>query len=357
MRLAEWSLHFYELPYDREVVWSNARERTGLFALLKLTSDSGHAGIAEGTIKNTWSGVSPRSLAAALEDVIVPALGEVDIADDRAIYSALARIPENRLAKALVANACWTLRAAAAGKPLWQLLGGHAEAEVCWTVTRRAPAQMAGEAADYCARYGFRTLKVKGGQGVDTDLRALAEIRREVPGVAMYVDANAAYTRAEALDYVKRIAQAGAAVAEDPSPLAPDGEFEALQRGSPIPILVDGSCTSVRDAELYLERGAKAISLKPGRVGLSESLRIGELVRAAGAASALGIYAESALGTLVNMHLPATLAAEQSFFLLMQAQVVAQVPPIRGGRLRLPAEADVSRLVDWQAVQRYCVAP
>jgi L-alanine-DL-glutamate epimerase-like enolase superfamily enzyme len=342
MRLAEWSLHVYELPYDREVVWSNARERAGLFALLKLISDSGHTGIAEGTIKHTWSGVSPRSLAAALEDVIVPALRGVDLADDGALYASLARIPENRLAKALVSNAGWTLRAAAAGKPLWQLLGGREEAEVCWTVTRRAPAEMAAESADYCARYGFRTLKVKGGQGVDTDLRALAEIRRAVPGVALYVDANAAYTRGQALDYVRRIAEAGATVAEDPSP---------------IPILVDGSCTSVRDAELYLARGAKAVSLKPGRVGLSESRRIGERLGAAGAASALGIYAESALGTLVNMHLPATLAAEQSFFLLMRAQVVTQVPPIRGGRLRLPPEPDLSRLVDWQAVQRYCVAP
>jgi len=216
---------------------------------------------------------------------------------------------------------------------------------------------MAAEAAQYCARYGFRTLKVKGGQGMDTDLRALAEIRRAVPGVALYVDANAAYARAEAAEYVRRLAEAGATVAEDPSPLVPDGQFEALQRGSPIPILVDGSCTTVRDAELYLARGAKAISLKPGRVGLAESLKIGKLVRAAGAATALGIYAESALGTLINAQLPATMAAEQTFFLTMPAQVVARTPEIRGGRLRLPDEPDLSSCVDWQAVQRYCVAP
>src|SRR4051812_32121949 len=129
MRVADWSLHIYELPYDREVVWSNARERAGLFALLKLTSDSGHTGIAEGTIKHTWSGVSPRLLAAALEDVIVPALSDIDIADDSAMYAALARIPENRLAKALVSNACWTLRAAVAGEPPWQARGGRGGAE------------------------------------------------------------------------------------------------------------------------------------------------------------------------------------------------------------------------------------
>ena len=65
MKLAHWSLHFYRLPYAREVVWSNAVEDSGLFALLRLESDTGVVGIAEGTIKNTWSGVSPRSLQMA----------------------------------------------------------------------------------------------------------------------------------------------------------------------------------------------------------------------------------------------------------------------------------------------------
>ena len=66
MKLATWSLHFYRLPYSKPVVWSNAEEDSGLFALLTLTGDSGATGIAEGTIKHTWSGVSPRSLRAAL---------------------------------------------------------------------------------------------------------------------------------------------------------------------------------------------------------------------------------------------------------------------------------------------------
>ena len=65
MKLGRWSLHFYRLPYLREVVWSNAVERAGLFALLKLESEDGLTGVAEGTIKHTWSGVSPRSLQAA----------------------------------------------------------------------------------------------------------------------------------------------------------------------------------------------------------------------------------------------------------------------------------------------------
>src|SRR5688500_11064555 len=41
MKLARWSLLFYRLPYAREVVWSNAVEDSGLFALLRLESDTG----------------------------------------------------------------------------------------------------------------------------------------------------------------------------------------------------------------------------------------------------------------------------------------------------------------------------
>lgn len=334
------------------MVWSNAVESSGLFALLRLESDEGVAGIAEGTIKSTWSGVSPRSLQAALEDVILPALKGVDLGDATAVASAYARIPENRLAKGLVDNACWTMRAAAARQPLFKLLDGAAEVEVCWTVTRDQPALMAKESAEYCSRHGFRTLKVKGGQGVDTDLAALSAIRDAVgTGVALYVDANGAYSRAQAPDYVRRIAEAGATVAEDPSPLMPDAQFEALQEASRIPILVDGSCTSVRDAELYAARGARAVSLKPGRIGLSESISIGKTL--AGRKTALGIYAESALGTLINLQLPATLVAEQSFFVIMREQVVKQVPAIRDGRISLPSEPALEALVDWDAVKRF----
>ena len=335
------------------MVWANAVERSGLFALLRLVSDAGVGGIAEGTIKNTWSGVSPRSLQMALEDVILPLIKDVDLLDEKSVRAATSIVPENRLAKALVSNACWTMRAAASKKPLWQLLGGNGEADVCWTVTRRAPALMAKESGEYCERYGFRTLKVKGGQGVDTDLQALKEIRAAVgAGVALYVDANSAYSRAEAPDYVKRIAAAGATVAEDPSPLAPDAQFEALQKGAGIPILIDSSCTSVRDAELYLARGARAISLKPGRVGLSESLAIRTKMEGKDCAAAVGIYAESALGTLINLQMPGQMSAEQTFFLMMKQHVASLIPQIQDGKIRLPDEPNLERFVDWKAVAK-----
>ena len=337
----------------REVVWSNAVEDAGVFALLTLTSVDGHVGIAEGTVKATWSAVSPRSLAAALEDVLLPRVMGHDVDE---VPKAFAGVPENRLAKTLVDNACWTLRAAALGKPLWQLWGGARKVELAWTVTRRPPALMAAEAKEACERHGFRTLKVKGGQGPATDLAALESIRAAVgPGVELYVDANGAYRRDEALEYVHAIAAAGARVAEDPSPLAPDGEFEALQRACAIPILVDSSCASAADAALYLERGARALSAKPGRVGLSETRAIATLAARARAKVAVGIYAESLLGTLISLQLPGTMPAEQTFYLTMTQQVATTDLPIHDGCVELPETADYASLVDWDKVRRFAL--
>jgi L-Ala-D/L-Glu epimerase len=352
MKLERWSLHFYRLAYAREVVWANAREDSGLFALLQLEA-GGASGIAEGTLKDTWSGVSPKSLAAAFEDFLIPRLREVDLTDEKVVAKAFAGIPENRLAKGMIESACWTLRAAIAREPLWKLWETGRSREVAWTVTRQAPKAMAAEAAQVCAKHGLRVLKVKGGQGVDTDLQALKEIRAAVGAkVEFYVDANSHYARGDAPDYVRKLAGAGVTVAEDPCPLQPDRQFEELQASSPIPILVDRSCASKEDAALYLEHGAKALSTKPGRVGLAETRAIAAMAGLRGAKTAVGIYAESALGTLINLQQPGTMAAEQTFFLTMTQQVSTLVPEIRGGKIELPAQADLSKLVDWERLRQ-----
>ncbi len=363
VRLARWSLHFYKLAYRREIVWANAVEKEGLYALLLLEGDNGARGIAEGTIKATWSGVSPNSLKASFAEVLMPRLAGVDVSDPDVVAKALAGIPENRLAKGMIDTAAWTLHAATIGQPLWRLWGGKGEVELTWAITRQPPAVMAREAGEVCEQYGFRTLKVKGGQGVETDLIAMREIRAAVgDGVALYVDANSAYSRDEAAAYVNAIAGAGATVAEDPCALWPDEAFSALVVASPIPLLVDRNCTSVLDAQAFLgkgDAGTVALSTKPGRIGLSEARAINDLASRRGARVAVGLYAESALGSLINLQQAAALApaqtlvaAEQTFFLQLQEQVTGTLPAIKAGCLRLPTEPDLAALVDWQRLEQ-----
>ena len=363
MKISAWSLDFYELPYEREVVWANAIERSGLYALLKITDADGATGVAEGTIKATWSGVSPRSLAAAFEDFLMPKILGFECEGPAAILKRLEGIPENRLAKAMIDNAAWQIEAVRAGQPLWKLWGGARSVELTWAVTRQPPSAMAAEAAEVCGRYGFGTLKVKGGQGLAVDLAAMREIRAAVGDkVILYVDANSAYPRSEALAYTHAIRDAGAVVSEDPAPLRPDAAFRALQVEAGVPILVDRTCTSAQDAEHYFDKGATAVSTKAGRIGFSEAREISTLAAARGARVALGLYAESALGTLISLQygaaIPAGLrlvAAEQTFYLGMREQVVTAMPPVRQGRIELPPEADCSGWVDWDRVKRFAL--
>jgi len=132
VRLARWSLDSYSLPYEREVRWSDVVESEAQFVSLRLEADSGHAGVAEVTVKPTWSGVSRRVLEASVQELFVPILQQVELADPTAVRARLDAIPENYAAKALVDNALWDLHAAAAGKPLWQLWGGRRSVRRSW---------------------------------------------------------------------------------------------------------------------------------------------------------------------------------------------------------------------------------
>ena len=358
MRLAEHSLHCYRLPYARPVRWSDIVEEAAPFVLLRLQSDTGAVGVAEITVKPTWCGVTTKSLIATIEEVFLPLLATVDLDEPSKVRAALERIPDNQAAKALIDNACWDLHAAHRGRALWRLWDGAPRVELSWALTRQTPRAMADEAATMVARHGFGTLKVKGGQGFETDVAGMEEIRSAVgETVRLYVDANGAYDGEEAFDYSCAMADVGAIMVEDPCPLAPDMNFRELQQDSPVPILVDFGCTSLRDAALFIEQEARALSVKPGRFGLSHARAMEKLAREAACATVVGLMGESVLGTFAGLQFAAAmphpvLPAELTWFLAMAEQVTTMTPKIVDGAIDLPECASLAGLIDWQAVQR-----
>ena len=171
----------------------------------------GHEGVAEMTVKPTWTGFGLEGLRASLAEVLLPRLAQVDLADTDAVTRCLEGIPGLHAPKALVDNALWDLRAGVAGTPLWRQWHGRARVPVSFTVTRQAPALMAREAAGLVERLGLRMLKIKGGQGVAVDAEALRALRAAVgDGVGFYVDANGAYAPGEARAYAQALFDAGA---------------------------------------------------------------------------------------------------------------------------------------------------
>jgi L-alanine-DL-glutamate epimerase-like enolase superfamily enzyme len=358
MRLAKYSLHPYRLRYERPVRWSDIVEEAAPFVLLRLQGDTGAVGVAEITVKPTWCGVTARSLITTIEEMFLPLLATVDLDDPAKVRAVLDRIPENQAAKTLIDNACWDLHAACLGRALWRQWGGAARVALSWALTRQAPSAMAAEAATMVARHGFRTLKVKGGQGIDVDLAGMREIRAAVgDAIRLYVDANGAYAPEQALEFARAMADAGAVMIEDPCALAPDTRFRQLQRDCPVPLLVDFGCTSLRDAALFIEQGSKALSIKPGRFGLSSALAMQTLALQAGCMPVVGLMGESVLGTLAGLQFATAvpdpiLPAELTWFLAMVEQITTVTPKIVDGVIDLPDCASLDTLIDWHAVER-----
>lgn len=357
MRIIAYELDRYRLPYRRPVRWFNSTEEAGEFVLLRITGDNGVRGVAEAPVKPTWGGLSPRALVALVEDLLLPSLETVDVSDLDAVRAALAIYPDGQLAKMLVVNACAVLAAASRGRWPWQPPESASTGmEVSWCVTRQPPSAMAEEAVAMTTQYGFSTLKLKGGQGFETDRAVLRAVRRAVgDAVTLTVDANGAYGIEEVRDYIGLLADEGVAIAEDPMPFRPDEAFSSLVADSALPILVDTPCVTARDAAAFIARGAKAISIKPGRIGFAEAIAIRELAQAADVEVCVGMYAESALGSLISLNFATGLAramtpSEQSFYMMMTDQVLTVPLTVAGGRVVLPETLDLDALVDWQKI-------
>lgn len=357
MRIAGHELYRYRLAYRRPVTWFRSTEDAGEFVALRLFGKDGSRGIAEAPVKATWSGLSPGALAAIVRDVLLPSLAGEDVSDLRSVRRRLSLYPDNQLAKMLVVNACAMLSSAAPqGRP--DARSGRRAVEVSWCVTRQKPDAMADEAAAMIARYGFGTLKLKGGQGFGTDRAMLRAVRSAVgKDIVLTVDANGAYTHEQAPDYLDILAAEGVALAEDPVPFSPDDAFRALVASSPLPILVDSPCITAADAAAFIDAGATALSIKPGRVGVAEASAIADVAGGRDVGVCAGMYAESALGSLISLHFAADLSrpvapAEQSFYLSMTEQVLTAPLAVERGRVSLPDLDGLDSLVDWERMQR-----
>ncbi len=350
----EWELWAYQLAYQRANVWSNAVESAACYALLVITLDDGTRAYAEGTLKPTWSAVSPASLVASLRDFLLPALVDVDLTDPFAVAAQLKPFPENRLAKGLIETCSWQLYRQVQGCSRMSL-----DLPLSFTLTRQSPRLMVEEACTVVNRYGFSTLKIKGGQGLAVDAEVCRLIHRELgAAITLYVDANSSYESELVPLYSQMLGDQGVSLLEDPCPLLPGHRITAIQQGCALPILVDSACASQRDAHCFFESGARQVSAKPGRIGVGEARRVVDCARTHDAKIVVGLYGESLLGTLLNLSAMADLQdyfllpAELSFYLGLRDQIMTEQPKPSAGRLRCLTRID-DGLLDWQALHRF----
>lgn len=168
------------------------------------------------------------------------------------------------LSLATIDTALWDLRSKRAGLPLYRLLGGARERVPTYTTEggwlHLEIDALVAEALDARAA-GFKGSKIKIGKPHLSEDRARLAAVRAVVGddYEIMVDANQAFTGAEALRRAHMLAEFDIAWFEEPLPADDLEEHVRLAAASPIPIAVGESLYSISQFKDFLSLGAASI--------------------------------------------------------------------------------------------------
>ncbi|GIH68026.1 o-succinylbenzoate synthase [Sphaerimonospora thailandensis] len=242
--------------------------------------------------------------AEAMRRFLIPALP--DQADAQAAGRALAPFKGHRMAKAALETAVLDAQLRARGESLAAYLGAVADRVPCGVsigIMGSIP-ELLDTVEGYLAQ-GYIRIKLKIQPGWDVaPVRAVRE--RFGPELPLQVDANAAYTLADA-PHLARLDAFDLLLIEQP--LADDDivQHAALARRITTPICLDESIESAEHAAAAITLGAcSIINVKPGRVGgYLEARRIHDLARAHGVALWCGGMLETGIGRAANVALAA----------------------------------------------------
>jgi O-succinylbenzoate synthase len=297
-------LRLLRLPLVRHFETSFGRTYDRTFLVVRLEGDDGagwgecvadeHPYYSEETTETAWH---------VITGFVAPRVLGRSFADPREIGPALAAIRGHRMAKAAVEMAAWDLHARALDVPLWRLLGGDGRpvaSGVSIGIQDTLDELVDRVRVERAAGYQRIKIKVKPGW----DVTAVERLRAEFGGIPLMVDANAAYTIADA-DHLARFDAFDLMMIEQPLEYDDLTDHAALQRRVRTPICLDESIHSAKDASAAIAQGAcRIVNIKPGRVGgHAESIRVHDACARAGVPVGHGGMLESGIGRAHNLHL------------------------------------------------------
>ncbi len=195
----------------------------------------------------------------------------------------------------------------AGGFPLWALWGGAAaeprETDVTLPIL---PLDRCLQLAEHWWQAGFRVLKLKVGAKIDEDLERLEHLARHCPQASYILDANQGFSVDESLRFLTEAGRLCKTIQlfEQPVAAADLDGMARIASSTEIPVAADESVMSARDALAVIQRrAAGVVNLKIMRCGVLESVRIAEIVHAAGLGLMIGGMVESRLAMSCSLSL------------------------------------------------------
>ncbi len=244
--------------------------------------------------------------ADVLRRSLVPALKAVPELTATAVGPALAPIKGHRMAKAALETAVLDAELRAAGRSFAREFGAVHDRVPCGVsvgIMESIPELL--DAVGGYLEAGYLRIKLKIEPGWDVEpVRAVRD--RFGDGVLLQVDANTAYTLADAR-HLARLDPYDLLLIEQPFDEEDVLGHAELARRITTPVCLDESITSARTAAAAITLGAcSVVNIKPGRVGgYLEARRIHDLCAAHGIPVWCGGMLETGLGRAANVALAA----------------------------------------------------
>src|SRR3954454_19246832 len=270
--------------------------KTETVTVVAEVSQGGHTGRGE-CVPYARYGETPEATLAALQAMQEPLSRGLDRT------ALLAAMPASAARNALDC-ALLDLEAKSRNQRVWTLLGRPAPrpCTTAFTISLGTPEAMAAATAKAAHR---PLLKIK--LGGDGDGMRIAAVRRAAPDSELIVDANEAWTSGNLKQNLRRCAEAGVILVEQPLPAGQDEALARIRR--PVAVCADESVHDRASLEGLRER-YDAVNIKLDKTGgLTEALAM--------AAAAQALEFDIMIGCMVATSLsmaPAMLLAPQAGF-------------------------------------------
>lgn len=308
-----------------------------------------------------YSNDTPASSWVALSTLLIPEVLRNGPFDVNRFYEQLSTLPGDAFAKAGIEGAVWDAYAQTLGLSLCQLLGAQARpipSGVAIGIYDRI-AELLERVELYTAQ-GYRRVKIKIEPG--WDIEPVAAVRSRFPDVPLMVDANAAYTIADAALF-RELDAYGLLMIEQPLAREAHAEAGELQQQLRTPLCADESAESIEAlASLIANRAARIINIKVQRVGgLSAARLMFESARAAGLECWVGTMPELGVASAQGLHFaalegftyPTDIEASSRWY--VDDVIVPGIEIDTRGYIQIPAGPGMGYIVARDKVERYSV--
>lgn len=212
---------------------------------------------------------------------------------------------------------------------------------------------------------GYGVLKFKVGAGdLDADVARIEAVRRANPAVRIRLDANGAWTEAQAVAALEAFAPLDVELIEQPVRAPAVRALGNLRRKRLTRVAADEALSVPGVVEAIVDQGAADyLVLKPMRLGgIRRSLDLAQLGVAASIPSFVTTTFDSSIGTAAALQLAAALGAGRPADGLstadhLAADLVTRPLRPRHGRLRLPSRPGLGVTVSTAALERLATGP